>query len=71
MELNEMKELYDIKEVVQILGVSRSTVYHLIRDNCLKKINVSERRVKITGESLYKHIKKHQKAEVSEGKKNE
>ena len=40
-----MQRILSCKEVIKILGISRTTLYRLTKNNQLKKIKVTEKRV--------------------------
>ena len=47
-----VKEVVDIKEAAQMLGVCRSTINKMCKEGILEKIKISDRRVKITSKSI-------------------
>ena len=50
-------KIYRINAASEMLGISRSTTYRLIRDKKLVTVKVSERISGITAESLENHMR--------------
>lgn len=49
---------YRINAVAKKLGVSRSTVYRLAKDECLKLVKISKGIQGVTADSLIQHMRR-------------
>lgn len=52
-----ISNLHKPKDVAELLSVSRSLVYTLLRDGDLEGVRVSKRSLRITDESLQRYLK--------------
>jgi len=52
-----MQDIYNAKQVANMLGISRDGVYRLIRAGRLKARKLSARRIRVTEADLYLFIK--------------
>lgn len=50
------KEAFDVSEAMQILGVSRQTIYHLLNSGALRSFVLGRRRRKISRKAIEEYI---------------